>query len=198
MTRTRSTPSTGASLRDHRLDEVLGRARAGGDADDARVAERGEVELLGAVDAQHDRAARRRARPSSSAIVFDEFALPITTTASASAAMRGERALAVGRREAEVVAGRGPQLAGTARACSVERCPVQSLCASVVWASSATLLGVGDLGEHRVEVVLVLDEVDRLGRDGERADRLVVAGVADVEDREALAAPAPWPRGAPW
>ena len=32
----------------------------------------------------------------------------------------------------------------------------------------------------------MLDEPDRLGRDGQRADRLVVAGVADVEDRVAL------------
>ena len=33
----------------------------------------------------------------------------------------------------------------------------------------------------------MLDQVDRLGRDRERADRFVVAGVADVEDRVALA-----------
>ena len=35
----------------------------------------------------------------------------------------------------------------------------------------------------------MLDQPDRLGRDRERADRFVVAGVADVEDREALAGP---------
>ena len=35
----------------------------------------------------------------------------------------------------------------------------------------------------------MLDQPDRVGRDRERADGLVVAGVADVEDREALAGP---------
>ena len=64
VTRTASTPCDRRELRDHRFDEVLGCARAGGDADDARVAERVEVELVGAVDAQHDRAAGVDARPS--------------------------------------------------------------------------------------------------------------------------------------
>ena len=35
----------------------------------------------------------------------------------------------------------------------------------------------------------MLDQADRVGRDRERADGLVVAGVADVEDRVALAGP---------
>ena len=51
------------------------------------------------------------------------------------------------------------------------------------------LLGIGHLRERRVEFVFALDEVDRLGRDGERADGFVVAGVADVQDREPLARP---------
>ena len=72
---------------DHLLDEVLGRARAGGHADDAGVAERVEVELVGAVDPQRRRGHRRSVATLASAIVFDEFALPITTTASARAAI---------------------------------------------------------------------------------------------------------------
>ena len=66
---------------------------------------------------------------------------------------------------------------------------VHSLWASVVWASIATCSGSATSASSRVELVLALDEVHRLGRDGERADRFVVAGVADVQDREALARP---------
>ena len=66
---------------------------------------------------------------------------------------------------------------------------VHSLWASVVWASIATRSGSGDLGEHPVELVLALDEVHRLRRHGQRARRFVVAAVADVEDRVALARP---------
>ena len=40
---------------------------------------------------------------------------------------------------------------------------------------------------HVLEVVVVLDQADRVGRDRQRARRLVVAAVADVEDGEALA-----------
>ena len=95
---------------DHRLDELLGRARAGGDADDAAPRIASASISSGPSTRKHDRAAGVAARPSSSAIVFDEFALPITTTASARCAMSVERVLAVGGREAEVVAGRGPHV----------------------------------------------------------------------------------------
>ena len=48
---------------------------------------------------------------------------------------------------------------------------------------------VAEIGERGVEVVGALDEADRVGRDRERADRFVVAGVPDVEHGEALAGP---------
>ena len=48
---------------DHRVDELFRRARAGGHADDLRAAELIEIELVGTVDAQHDRTAGV-ARPS--------------------------------------------------------------------------------------------------------------------------------------
>ena len=48
---------------------------------------------------------------------------------------------------------------------------------------------VAEIGDGGVEVFGPLDEADRVGRDRERADRFVVAGVADVEDREPLAGP---------
>ena len=100
---------------------------------------------------------------------------------------RAERRLPVRGREAEVVARRGPQLGELAtRARSAMPC--QSWSASVVWASIATFAGRRPR-RGRVDVVLVLDQPDRLGRDGEGADRLVVAGVADVEDRVALPGP---------
>ncbi len=63
VTRTALDAARRRELRDHRVDELLGRARAGGHADDPRVAERGEVELVGPVDAQHDRAAGVGAQP---------------------------------------------------------------------------------------------------------------------------------------
>ena len=98
-----------------RCDEILGRARARGHADDARVAERVEVELVGAVD-PHDTIGQPASLATfASATVFDELALPITTTASASRRDLAERRLAVRGREAEVVAGRGPQLRELAR-----------------------------------------------------------------------------------
>ena len=48
---------------------------------------------------------------------------------------------------------------------------------------------VAEIGERGVEVVGALHEPDRVGRDGEGADRFVVAGVAHVQHGEALARP---------
>ena len=50
---------------------------------------------------------------------------------------------------------------------------------------------VAEIGERAVEVVGVLHEADRLGRDRQRADCFVVPGVADVQNGEALAGPDP-------
>jgi hypothetical protein len=46
-----------------------------------------------------------------------------------------------------------------------------------------------DVGQDGVDIFVVLDEADRLGRDRERSDGLVVTGVTDVQDREALPGP---------
>ena len=118
--------------------------------------------------------------------MFDELALPITTMASASCGDGLQRGLTVGGREAEVAAGRGPQFGELApgRAPSM---PSQSCIERVVCASSATFAGVGDGGQHAVEVAVVLHQADGVGRHREGARRLVVTAVAHVEDGEALA-----------
>ena len=119
-----------------------------------------------------------------SAIVFDELALPITTTASASRRDALERGLTVGGREAEIVARRGPQ-----RRHLLAR-PFEQ----------AAPLGVRErrLGEHRdlgvgVDVAqrlfeggFAVDQADRLGRHGNGADRFVVTDVAEEKERHNL------------
>ncbi len=156
---------------------------AGSDADDARVP---DVDLVGPVDAQHERATglardlRERDGVRRVRAADDDDGV---------GALRdvGQRVLPVGGREAEVVAGRGPHL-GEAFARPLDH-------------SRPFVLGERRLGEHRdaggigdvdrggVEVVVVLDEPDRPGCDRERADGLVVPGVTDIEDGEALAGP---------
>jgi hypothetical protein len=58
----------------------------------------------------------------------------------------------------------------------------------VVWASRATGVHPVVPPSRASRSDLVLDQADRLGGHGHGADRLLVAGVADVEDGVALAA----------
>ena len=135
-------------LRDHRLDEILGRARAGGDADDRarRRARRGRARR-GRRRAARSGSRRRRATFAERDRVRRVRAADHDDRVGA-VAIAVQRGLAVGGREAEVVARRGPQLAGTASRVAVERCPSSRCSASVVWASSATCSGSATLGEH--------------------------------------------------
>ena len=93
----------------------------------------------------------------------------------------GQRLLAVGGGEAEVAAARHPQV-GPPLAGGVEHAgPVlMAECRLGQERDRATRIG------ERGHVVLALDEVDRLRGDRGGADGLVVALVADVDDREAL------------
>ena len=141
-------------------------------------------QLVGAVDPEHAGAPDSRAS-FSRARVLDELAEPITTTASQRLGDLAERRLAVGGGEAEVAAARAPQRRGSARAVASARRPSRGG-ESVVWASSAT--GWSEVGQGG-DVVDRLDPVDRVGGDGHRADRLLVALVADVDDLVALAGP---------
>ena len=127
--------------------------------------------------------------------MFDEFALPITTTASASRAIVSSAAwrfvVAKQRSLRDAV-----QSDGTCSRVRSSR-PCHSVCESVVCASIATSVSASMIAQRVVERGLAVDEADRVGRDRDRADRFVVAGVADVEDAVALLRRAPSPRGAP-
>ena len=96
----------------------------------------------------------------------------------------GEGRLAVGRGEAQVAAPRHPEIGEPLARGGEHPGPV-------VMAER----GLGEQGDgavgvvERGDVVLGLDEVDGVGRDRHRADRLVVALVADVDDGVALAGP---------
>ena len=96
--------------RDDRLHEILGCARAGGDADDARRRRAPSASSSSGPSMRSTVGQPAAVATLASASVFDELALPITTMASASAGDRLQRGLPVGGGEAEVVAGRGPQL----------------------------------------------------------------------------------------
>ncbi len=184
VTRTGSTPCGGCELGDHRFDEVLGCARTRRHADDARIAEAFDVELFRAVDAHDDRASRvdrdlrecDRVRRVGAADHDDRVGFGGDAS---------ERVLPVRRGEAQIVARRGPQFREP-RARLVEHVgPL--VVGQRRLGEHRDALGVGDLRERRVELVFAFHEVDRFGGDGERADGFVVAGVADVEDGEALA-----------
>ena len=77
---------------------------------------------------------------------------------------------------------------GTASRCA-SMIPSQSCRASVVCASSATLSGSATSASTRARSSSCSTSRIDVGRDRERAHGFVVAGVADVEDREALVGP---------
>ena len=118
----------------------------------------------------------------SSARVFDEFAEPMTTTASqrlASSISADWRFVVAKQRSLRPGAHTSGKRSRTATATSP-----QSRCDSVVWASSAT--GCSKAGRASTSATLSTRLID-VGRDGHRADRLLVALVADVDDAVALA-----------
>ena len=121
------------------------------------------------------------------AIVFDEFALPMTTTASAVRAMRVERELAVRRRETQVVARRRPYV-GELRAGLVDDVGPFVL-RECRLGEHRDVFGIAHVGGGAAQIVDVFDEPNRVGRDGNRADRFVVPRVADIENRVSLAGP---------
>ena len=174
----------------HRLDQLLRRRRAGGDAD-------GAVRSSGSSSASLTR--KTRAQPASrasfsSARVLDELAEPITTTASQRGAIAisadwrlvvaKHRSLRPGRPQVGEALLRGRRARRPSRGGE-----------SVVWASRAT--GSVERGQG-VDLGHRLDPVDRVGRHRHRADGLLVALVADVDDVVALAGPHLAPRGGPW
>ena len=105
--------------------------------------------------------------------MFDELALPITTMASASAAIACSAAcrLVVAKHRSLRAAVHSSGKAARARSMM----PSQSCIESVVCARSATFDGSSTVGQHLGEVVLVLDQPDGVGRDREGAGGLVVA-----------------------
>ncbi len=114
--------------------------------------------------------------------MLDELAEPITTIAS----QRG--AIAINADCRFVVAKHRSLRPGThtlgQRSCDASSAPAQSRCDKVVCASSAT--GSGSSGRAR-DVVGGFDAVHRVGRDRHRADGLLVALMADVDDAVSLA-----------
>ena len=140
---------------------------------------------------------RRSGPPSSSAIVFDEFALPITTTASASAAIAVERGLAVRRGEAEVVAGRRPQLGELLAGALHDALPVVE--GERRLREQRDLVGVVDRRRATSSrSALVLDEPDRR-RARPRACRRPRRGRRGRRRGPCSPCrPGPSPRGAPW
>ncbi len=176
----------GCELRDHRLDEILRCTRARGDTDDRRALEGVDVELLGPVDPEHDRATRiprhlcerdgvRRVRAAD-----DDHRVGGSRDP-------GQRGLAVGGSEAEVVARRSPQLRETLARLREQVGPL--VVGERRLRQHRDAFRIVDLFEQFVELLLALEQVHRLGCDRECAHGFVVAGVADVEDRVALAGP---------
>ena len=156
VTRTCSTPRSGASTRDHRVDQLLGGAGARGHADDLRHRRAGRGRAR-----RGRRRAARRSQPASratfaSASVFDELALPITTTASARCAIAVSARLAVRGREAEVVARRGPHVAGA--------------CPGLVEEAGPLAVRERRLREHR-DLGAVAEVGEHVGRGRRRARR---------------------------
>ena len=167
---------------DHRLDELLGRRRAGGDADGA-----GEVggQLVGVVDAVDARAPGARWPASRAPGCWTSW----PSRSRRSASHRG--AISISADWRLVVAKH------------------RSLRPGVHTSGKRCLRGVGDvgpvavrqrrLGQQRDRFVELRagpstsatdsTRCDRVGRDGHRADRLLVALVADVDDAVALAGP---------
>ncbi len=95
--------------------------------------------------------------------------------------------MAVGGGEAEVVAGRGPHVADLGAGLIEDPGPLAVRERGL--GEHRELGRIVDFADHPFQIVGVLDEPDRVGRDRERADRFVVAGVTDVENREALTRP---------
>ena len=121
--------------------------------------------------------------------MFEELALPITTTASARCAISVSavwRLVVAKQRSLRDAVHTSP-----ARARASSRMPVHSAVRERRLREHRDLRPVAEVGEHPIEIVGVLHEADRVGRDRQRADRFVVAGVAHVEDGEALAGPHP-------
>jgi len=173
---------------DHGRDEILGGAGPRGDPHDPRLTEGVEVEFARSVDAEHEPAARgsgdlgQRDRVGGVRTADDHDGIgPFRDL--------GERVLAVGRREAEVVAGGRPGLREP-RAGRLENAgPL--LLGERGLGEHGDPLGVGDIGRGRRDVVGVFDEPDRSGRHRHCADCLVVARVTRVDDGVALLGPDP-------
>ncbi len=129
---------------------------------------------------------KTRAQPDStasfsSARVLELLADPMTTTTSHRSAMRSQGLLPVGRGEAEVAAARRPEV-GEPLTGAVEHV-------------GPVAVRQGRLGQQchrgvefrqRVDLVDRFDPIDRRRRDRHRADGLLVALVADVDDPVAL------------
>ena len=185
VTRTASTPCTGASFAITARRDPRARSRPRSRRRSSRRrARRGRAPRGRRPGA---RSGSRRPRATFvSAIVFDEFALPITTTASAAVAIRVSAVwrLVVAKQRSlrDAVHSCREALARLRRAGRSTRCARASSARA-----SRRVRGRRPVASSSSRCVLPLDEVDRVGRDRERADGFVVAGVADVEHREALA-----------
>ena len=118
--------------------------------------------------------------------MLDEFAEPMTTIASHRGGDRHQRRLAVGGGEAQVAAAGRPQLGEALAVRPRARRPSRGG-DSVVWASRAT--GLVELRAARRPRRRDSTRWIDVGRDRHRADRLLVALVADVDDAVALAGP---------
>ena len=139
-------------------------------------------DLGGVVDAGDAAGTRPRAASFSRARVFDEFAEPMTTMAShrsASSISADCRFVVAKHRSLRP----GDHTSGK-RSRTATATPSQSRCDSVVWASRAT--GSSNSGSAATSATRSTRLI-ALGRDGHRADRLLVALVADVDDAVALA-----------
>ena len=164
---------------DELLDEALGRARAGGDADRADAVEPRLVELAGVVD--QVRLGAAVAGDLDQALRVGRVARADHEHDVALARELAHRGLAVGRRVADVVGARADDrrealaqaLDDAARLVDRER----------RLRDEGDVLGVGEL--ERVDVLLGLDEHDPVGRLAHRALDLLVAVVADEHDRVA-------------
>ena len=169
-------------------DEVFGGAGAGRDPHDPRRAERTEVELGRSVDPQYERAARGAGDLRQSDRVGGVGAADDHDRIGPPGDL-GERVLAVGRREAEVVAGGRPRLGEPLAGCLENPGPL--LLGERGLREDGDPLGVGDIGRGRRDVLGPFYESNGFGGDCHGADRLVVACVARVDDRVPLLGPNP-------
>ena len=176
---------------DDGLDELLGRRRAGGDADRA-----GEVvgQLVGVVDPEH---------PGAAGLDGPASRAPGCSTSWPSRSPR--------RRRSGAPSPSAPTGGWSWRSTGRERPGVHSsgkrVAGGVEHAGPVAVRQRG-LGQQRDRArrtraapstsATDLDPVHGVGRHRHRADRLLVALVADVDDAGSPCRPAPSPRGGPW